>query len=381
MKSIRIFPQEFNFKFLPIIILSFVFSILHVFLYSSTAWADAHKAENSSCRTKNGKNIEKQTITIVTGDPEGMYYYCGKRIEKIINLTSKLHTITSLSSNGALDNISIVSSHSADFGFSQLDMLLRANSAAEEFKSRTRNDLVVVTVLFPEIFTIVGNDKINKINDFNDKLISTHQPGSGIYQNSTQFLKIAGLAGSVKRIELNMTDTEKHFCARHIDGFISIIGMPAAVINNTLTKTPGSKIIGIPPELKNKISDSIRGFVPYEIPALTYSNPEPIPTIATFAVLFTSRNQSRGAVETILKTIYSLPDFSTAAGTRYGKVRYLSQENAAKLLGGIKDLKIHPCAAEFFGISNKENKTSVNNIIKTNKTNKNQLIRKNKNNH
>jgi hypothetical protein len=297
-----------------------------------------------------GRGFGKTMVTIGTGDPRGLYYHCGKRIEKVINLTNKKYNVIGRSSNGAFDNISFVADNSFDFGFSQLDMLLRAGSGAGEFNGVKHDELVVVTVLFPEVFTIVGNDKINKIEDFKNKSISTHLPGSGVFQNSTNILEIAGLAGSVKRVGLNMGDTEKHFCGGHIDGFFSVIGMPAAVINNSIAKTPGAKIIGLSGELKNKVSDSIRGFVPYEIPPQTYANEKPVPTIATFAVIFTTKKVSGEIVKTFLKTIYSLPDFSTAAGTKHGKVQYISKENAAKLLGGIKDLKIHDAAAEFFDV-------------------------------
>ena len=296
------------------------------------------------------ERVEKTIITMGTGDPRGLYFYCGKRVEKIINLTNNKYSVIGRSSNGALDNITFVSGKNLDFGFSQLDMLLRAGSGSGEFNGVRHDELCVVTVLFPEVFTVVGNEKINKIEDFEDKFISTHLPGSGVFQNSAQFLKIAGLSDSVKKVNLNMGDTEKHFCDGQIDGFFSVIGMPGSIVSNSISKVKGAKVIGLSNELKNKVSDSIRGFVPYEIPVQTYSNDKPVSTIATFAVIFTSKDASGDSVKMLLNTIYSLPDFSTAAGTTRGKVRYISKENAAKLLGGVKDLKIHPAAAEFFGI-------------------------------
>ncbi len=297
------------------------------------------------------KSGEKTIITMGTGDPRGLYFYCGKRVEKVINLTNNKFSVIGRSSNGALDNITFVANKTLDFGFSQLDMLLRAGAGSGEFSGARHDELAVVTVLFPEVFTIVGNEKINKIEDFEDKFISTHLPGSGVFQNSAQFLKIAGLADSVKKVNLNMGDTEKHFCDGQIDGFFSVIGMPGSIVSNSISKVKGAKVIGLSNELKNKVSDSIRGFVPYEIPVQTYSNDKPVSTIATFAVIFTSKEASADSVKMLLNTIYSLPDFSTAAGTTRGKVRYISKENAAKLLGGVKDLKIHPAAADFFGIN------------------------------
>lgn len=308
---------------------------------ASTSWAAAGEAKSPG---------EKIIITMGTGDPRGLYFYCGKRVEKVINLTNKKFNVIGRSSNGALDNINSVAAGTADFGFTQLDMLLRAGAGAGEFNGVKHENLAVVTVLFPEVFTIVGSEKIEKIEDFDDKFISTHLPGSGVFQNSEQLLKIAGLENGVKKVNLNMGDTEKHFCDGHIDGFFSVIGMPAAVVTNSIAKVKGARVIGLSTELKNKVSDSIRGFVPYEIPVQTYSNDKPVPTIATFAVIFTTVAASDESVNAMLNTIYSLPDFSTAAGTRHGKVRYISRENAAKLLGGVKDLKLHRAAAKFFGI-------------------------------
>ena len=324
--------------------------LIFLFVFPFPFFAECKEKAASEAVSKAGHGGGKTLVTIGTGDPRGLYYYCGKRIEKVINLTNKKYNVIGRASNGAFDNISFVADNSFDFGFSQLDMLLRAGSGDGEFNGVKHDELVVVTVLFPEVFTIVGNDKINKIEDFKNKSISTHLPGSGVYQNSTRFLEIAQLADSVKRVGLNMGDTEKHFGDGHIDGFFSVIGMPAAVINNSISKTKGAKLIGLSNELKNKVSDSIRGFVPYEIPPQTYANEKPVPTIATFAVIFTAKKTSGEIVKTFLKTIYSLPDFSTAAGTKHGKVQYISKENAAKLLGGIKDLKIHGAAADFFDI-------------------------------
>jgi len=326
-------------------------AVLNIWPLLITPFSSECKAASASELLKAAcRGFSKTMVTIGTGDPRGLYYFCGKRIEKVINLTNKKYTVIGRSSNGAFDNISFVADNTFDFGFSQLDMLLRARAGMGEFNGVKHDELVVVTVLFPEVFTIVGNDKIKRIEDFKNKSISTHLPGSGVFQNSTRFLEIAELADSVKRVGLNMGDTQKHFCDGHIDGFFSVIGMPAAVINNSIAKTEGAKIIGLSDELKNKVSDSIRGFVPYEIPPQTYANEKPVPTIATFAVIFTTDKVCGDTVKTFLNTIYSLPDFSTAAGTKHGKVQYISKENAAKLLGGVKDLKIHDAAAEFFNI-------------------------------
>lgn len=316
-------------------------------LAASLSAAIASETDDASGVKRGG---EKAIITFGTGDPRGLYFYCGKRIEKVINLTNKKHNVICRSTNGALDNITFVSDKTLDFGFSQLDMLLRAGSGAGEFNGVRRDELAVVTVLFPEVFTIVGSGGIGKIQDFKDKFISTHLPGSGVFQNSSQLLEIAGLSNSVKRVNLNMGDTEKHFGDGQIDGFFSVIGMPAAVINNSISRVKGARVIGLPDELKNKASDSIRGFVPYEIPVQTYSNEKPVSTIATFAVLFTSAKASDESVELFLNTIYSLPDFSTTDGTRHGKVQYISRESASKLLSGIKDLKIHGAAAKYFNV-------------------------------
>ena len=318
--------------------------------FSGGCLASEPKAHETKGFFGDKKGGEKTIITMGTGDPRGLYFYCGKRVEKIINLTNNKYSVIGRSSNGALDNITFVSAKNLDFGFSQLDMLLRAGAGTGEFNGVKHDELAVVTVLFPEVFTIVGNENVNKIEDFEDKFISTHLPGSGVFQNSAQFLKIAGLSNSVKKVNLNMGDTEKHFCDGQIDGFFSVIGMPGSIVSNSISKVKGAKVIGLSKELKNKVSDSIRGFVPYEIPVQTYSNDKPVSTIATFAVIFTSKSASDESVKMLLDTIYSLPDFTTAVGTTRGKVRYISRENAAKLLGGVKDLKIHPAAADFFCI-------------------------------
>ena len=288
----------------------------------------------------------KKLLIISTGDPKGLYFYCGKRIEKILNLTGKNSSAVCKTTNGALDNIKSVASSNADFGFSQYDMLLR--SAAGELEGVNAKDLSLVTILFPEVFTIVGNSGVKNLQDFSGKVISTHLPGSGIHLNSAQILEAAGLTDKVKLMDLNMRDTEKAFTEGKIDGFFSVIGMPASTITNSISRVKDSSVVPIPEELRRKAVGLIKGFVPYEIPVLTYSNAASIDTIATFAVIFARDNANDDNVSEILKSIYSLPDFS-AEGTS-GKVRYVSQKSAKKFLEGVKDIKIHKAAKKFFEI-------------------------------
>lgn len=284
-------------------------------------------------------------LIMATGDPKGLYFFCGKRVEKLMNLRSAEARLICRSSNGALDNIKLVSTKNADFGFSQYDLLIRALGA----ESGAGADLAVVTVLFPEVFTIVAGKGIDSLDRFSGRNISIHLPGSGIYQNSLQVLELAGLSGAVKLANLNMQDTERAFIEEKIDGYFSVIGMPAAVVLNSLTRHKHSKAIGFDEDLRAKIASGLPGFVPYDIPVQTYFNDRPIPTVATFAVVFARRDAPKAYVSELLKTIYSLPDFATEAGAT-GKVRYFSKESAAKFLKGMKNLRIHESSAEFFGL-------------------------------
>jgi len=288
----------------------------------------------------------KKLLVISTGDPKGLYFYCGKRIEKILNLTGKNSKALCKATNGALDNIKSVASANADFGFSQYDMLLRA--AAGDLDGVNARELSLVTILFPEVFTIVGNKGVKSVSDFSGKTISTHLPGSGIHVNSAQILEAAGLTGKVKVVGLNMRDTEKAFAEGRIDGFFSVIGMPASVITSSISRVKDSSVVPFSDGLRGKAAELIKGFVPYEIPVLTYSNGDSINTIATFAVIFTRADASDAHVKEILRSIYSLPDFN-ADGVS-GKVRYVSQKGAKLFLEGVKGITIHKAAKNFFEI-------------------------------
>ncbi|HNY12686.1 MAG TPA: TAXI family TRAP transporter solute-binding subunit [Candidatus Wallbacteria bacterium] len=316
-----------------------------IFLLVSTLLLCFSSGAPNALATGN-EDVVKKLLIISTGDPQGLYFYCGKRIEKILNLTGKNSNAICKSTNGALDNIKAVASANADFGFSQYDMLLRA--VGGEPDGVNAKNLCLVTILFPEVFTIVGNKGIKNVSDFYGKSISTHLPGSGIRLNSAQILKAAGLAGHVKLIDLNMRDTEKAFAEGKIDGFFSVIGMPASTITNSISRVKDSSVIPISEELRQKTVEIIKGFVPYEIPILTYSNNDSISTIATFAVIFTQEGTSDEHVNDILKSIYSLPDFNAEGAS--GKVRYVSQKNAKKFLEGVKGIKIHKAAKKFFDV-------------------------------
>ena len=295
-------------------------------------------------------------LIMATGDPKGLYFFCGKRIEKLMNLGDRGVKMICRSSNGALANINFVASKNADFGFSQYDMLLKALSGGGASGdgnidiSAGADQLSVVTVLFPEVFTMIAGREINSVSQLKGKNISIHLPGSGIYRNSFQVLELAGLAGAVKLSNLNMQDTEKAFMEEKIDGYFSVIGMPAAVILNSLSHNKQSKVIGFDESLRSKIASGLSGFVPYDIPVQTYFNDGPVPTVATFAVIFARKDAPREHVMELLKTIYSLPDFATEAGAT-GKVRYFSKESAKKFLKGMKNLKIHDSSVEFFGLN------------------------------
>ncbi|MEZ7892748.1 MAG: TAXI family TRAP transporter solute-binding subunit [Candidatus Wallbacteria bacterium] len=299
------------------------------------------------CAAAANDNAASKLMVLVTGDQRGVYFYCGKRIEKILNFASKNMNLICRSTNGALENIRLVSSQNADCGFSQYDMLLRAQKGEAEFKGQKHDNLAVVTVLFPEVFTIVSREGVDSFAGLKGKSISTHLPGSGVRQNSDQLLEIAGLKNKVKIMSFNMKDAEKSFVAGEIDAFFTVIGMPSAAVINPISRVKNSQVIGLDEPIRKAAVEKIKGFVPYEIPVETYFNTQPVPTIATFAVLFARADADDASIKEILNTVYSLPDFSTKAGLT-GKVNYFSKQNAKKFLSGMKDVKIHKAALEYF---------------------------------
>lgn len=281
-------------------------------------------------------------ISLTTGSSLGFYYHIGNRIAKLINLTSNNYKVFIYPSNGAVENIKLVATQKYDFGFTQLDTFLNYNDL--------NNNLKLVTILFPEVLTILVNEKINSFNDLINKKISIGNTGSGGYHNSLTILKAANIENLIKIYDFDMLESHQNFIKSNLDGFFIIVGMPAPIITNSINKVKNSKIISIPKDLKQKTLQELNGFIEFKIPKNTYKNIEAIDTIATFAVLFTHNNTSNELVKLMLNSIYSLPEFNEKITS---KMQYLSKKNVIKTLNKINKIQLHQETINFFDLTNK----------------------------
>lgn len=243
--------------------------------------------------------IPDKVLLITTGSSYGSYYKTGMSLCKILQEKEDEYDFKCLSrpSEGSTQNIEIVLNDDTAFGISQSDVFLSAPQ---------KEDLSVVAFLFEEPVFIIASQNSSAMS-FNDvllqKKVNIGSAGSGSNRTVREIFRIKGWDRQ-DLIEAGNYEITSLICKNYIDVSFFLLADPSNFISHILDKCEG-KIIGVPQEFIEKISKEMPGVKPYTIKAKFYGpNQEDTQTIATKAILFTSKKTSPDLVYNVLKGIF-----------------------------------------------------------------------------
>lgn len=274
-----------------------------------------NSSNNSSNETKNipADQLQTKFVTIATGGASGPYNIIGTTLAEIYS--KDLHTNSKTQTTGAsVENMNLLKQKKVDMAFTMSDILTSAINGTGNFPEKISN-IRQIAALYPNYVQIVtsAHSGINTIMDLKGKRIALGAQNSGVEVNARNLLANFGITyNDIKPDYLGYAEAADALKAGKIDAAFLTSGLP----NSALLELEHSfdlKLVSIPHSGALQLSKTLPYFIPAEIPAGTYGNSEPIPTVAIKNALVVRSGLSDDDVYKLTKTFFeNLPKLQTA---------------------------------------------------------------------
>ncbi|WP_043661402.1 TAXI family TRAP transporter solute-binding subunit [Thermocrispum municipale] len=269
-------------------------------------------------------------MRIAAGEPGGFYVEFARLLARTLDARV-------LNTTGSHQNITAVNSGRATLGLSLSDVAEAAVAGDAPF-DRPLHLRAIGRVYENYMQLVVAADSpIRSVDDLAGRRISLGAEGSGAAIFGDRLLKAAGVRARVSHHELS--DATRQLAAGKIEALL----WSGAVPTPALTALSGSheiRLIDLTEALPTLLDAHAAAYHRVVIPARTYGNPRPVPTIGVPNLLLASRDlpaETAAAVARVL--VQQAPRLvpASALGTQYLELRSLIATGNVSLHPGAAD--------------------------------------------
>jgi len=179
---------------------------------------------------------EETFVSLVTGEPNQIYYPVGKAICNVVNQDLLSHGVrcSPETTPGSVYNIDALRSGEVDFAIVQSDLLFAAYNGQAAWLGRPFPGLRSVMPLFPELVTIMAraDSSIHDLADLAGRRVNVGKRDSGTRATWDAIQTSLGWSGSkhVHPIELGTRTSVSALCSGVIDASLMIVGHPSPAV-------------------------------------------------------------------------------------------------------------------------------------------------------
>jgi TRAP transporter TAXI family solute receptor len=224
--------------------------------------------------------INGNTVTIVSGNPNGTYLTVAYDISAVLDDGDDLRVLPVIGKGGGQNVKDILYLRGVDMGITQSNILRYFNDTGEVGRN-IENRMRYIARLYNEEMHVLVRAEYNTLQDLAGKKVNFSDIGSGTQTTSKLIFK--DLKIPVQEVNMGQGDAIEALKKGELDATILIAGKPAGAFAK-LTPNPAYKLIPIPytPEL-------FEHYLPTKLANEDYPNmipkDQPIDTIAVSAVL------------------------------------------------------------------------------------------------
>ncbi|WP_166827949.1 TAXI family TRAP transporter solute-binding subunit [Brevibacterium limosum] len=247
-------------------------------------------------------------ITIATGNSTGVYYVLGGGLAQVISDNSDLKA-TASETGASVQNLQQLSSGDFDIAFSLADTAADAVSGNADFKEA--EDISALSRIYDNYTHVVvrKDAKIDSVEDFKGKTISTGSPKSGTEVIANRLIESAGLKdGDVTKQRLDLSKTVDGMKDGTIDGMVWSGGLPTAGVTDLFTSNGKDVEILDISDMEGKMKEINPVYEVAEIPSDTYKGVDSVKTIVTPNVLMVRNDMDEGTACALTKLIFDKKD-------------------------------------------------------------------------
>jgi TRAP transporter TAXI family solute receptor len=261
------------------------------------------------------------SFQIVTGSTGGTYFPIGQLIAGLISHPAGVDRcdtvavcgpsgliISARTSDGAVSNVLVVNSASADSGFAQGDVVAEAVTGTGAFrKAGKQSNIRVIADLFPEdVHLIVArNSKIAKVADLRGKRVSLGIDSSGTSVTVRAILAAYDLPLSRMKVRRDNADTDAQLMQKgQLDAFFFVGGRPVALIDDLISRRV-ARLVPIDGAGRERLVKLASGLSAATIPSGTYHGSPAVETVSVRALWIVNAHEPDDLVYGIARALFS----------------------------------------------------------------------------
>lgn len=249
-------------------------------------------------------------VVIATGGTQGVYYSYGVGVAEQIERTGAAPSATAVTTEGSLENIQLVASGRADFGFCAADAAADAATGRSSFAGDPQPIRAVARLYDDYVHVVVpAESPLQQPSDLRGQRVGIGGAGSGTALIATRILYAAGLVpGADVAIEpLGLDDSISALRRGDIDAFFWSGGLPTAGISDLAASTP-LRLLSL-----TSVVDALRRiygstYRVARVPAGTYPGVEPVTALAVANYLITGADADEGLVAEVTQLLQERRD-------------------------------------------------------------------------
>jgi len=291
-----------------------VFVVICLMLFCVTACGSTDEKPNQNEQSKNGQSESssgEKWISIATASTAGAWYPIGGGIAAVIN--KHVPNIKANAETGAasLENIRNLIEGNVQMIFCQPDIAYKAFEGLDMYKGNAQKNLRGLMTSYPTVaqFITVEGTGINSIEDAVGKSVAVGAPGSGTEVFSKTVLKEYGITyDDVDEQFLGVPDHVTGLKDGNVDLSMSLMPVPTGAFTELAVMHP-IKVLGLRPDVQQKLVNSLPGFFSFTIPAGSYKGQDnDALTVAYRGLIITTTDMSEEDAYNITKATWENRD-------------------------------------------------------------------------
>ncbi len=251
-----------------------------------------------------------EEIIIGTGSKDGVYYYAGKAMCRIVNTKTEGINCKTIPTAGSLYNLSNVKDGGLDLGIAQSDWQYHAvqGTGPMKYMDGSFGNLRSLFSLHAEAFTLVvrRDSGITEFDDIPGHRVNIGNPGSG--QRGTMDVVMNAMGWSKKDFqlveELNASEQSFSLCNNRIQAMVYTVGHPNASVAKAV-KLCDAALVSVTGPVIDKLVTENPFYAYTTIPGNIYTGiTNPVNTFGVTATVVASSDLSTDTVYKIVSAIF-----------------------------------------------------------------------------
>jgi TRAP transporter TAXI family solute receptor len=190
------------------------------------------------------EELNQNTITIVSGNPNGTYLALAYDMSAVLDNGNDLRVLAVIGKGGAQNVRDVLHLRGVDMGITQATVMAKFKQTGE-LGANLDQRLAYITQLYNEEMHVVARSGINSLRDLDGKKVNFSDIGSGTQFTTRLICEILG----IKPVEVNMgqNDAIQQLKSGTLDATVLIAGKPAGAFGK-LKVDGGLRLLSIPYE-------------------------------------------------------------------------------------------------------------------------------------